>query len=337
MSVLGCTMMTLKNGVQRFVYLTTVRTASQGLDASRSRTELVSIDPVTNESTTKPFTFSPERNWRLGPATGGFSAISVSGGTATRDAVYDIAFFDADTLSVTAQNHGDGYHPIDLVAYNYDGYALKPGAQSGADGPVHVYRGSDGKEIGSVNGATGDAVSFDHGFLLRTKGTSRNDVSASYFDTSTGSTTATIAPDIGGGGQAPSTVTIGSNILIADGVFRNFLVVFNTTTRKTVLSLDAARLSGLNIKSAQIAGDYLYLANDSDNPVIDVRTSQRVSQGWTVFPVARLADGWTYVHGGMTGSDCFGVGTGFGTSCTVNTSADRIVRSASGDYQGPWY
>jgi hypothetical protein len=332
----ACAVTTLADGHQRVIYLITVTTPSQGLTPETTRTDMVVMDPAsTKPVAVKPFPLTKDDdNWYLYPATNGFSVAHTLGGTSTHETITDVAFFDANTLEMTAQAHPDGDHPLDGV--NYDGYVTLDGVNA------HIFSGVDGSELYMLPNADGLLYPVDHGFLLQHS--PGGEPGVQYFDMATRSLTGPIAPGLDGNGAFDPGLedlnVYGDTVLIADASFKHHIVVFDMAAKKVVFSLDEGKLAGLSISGARLGDHYLYLTNDSDNPIIDYRTSQQVSSGWNIIPTAKLADGWVYVHSATPSSlatEGCTIGS-FGVSCSgPNTSGDKIARGATGDYDGPWY
>ena len=105
-------------------------------------------------------------------------------------------------------------------------------------------------------------------------------------------------------------------------------------------------IEGLNIERFSLAGNYLYILNDSDNPVIDITNSEQVSAGWSVRPSDQVGEDWTLVQSdgsaeedagtyGPASTSCFAVDRGYESRCY---DADvKLVHSPGGVYPGPWF
>lgn len=110
---------------------------------------------------------------------------------------------------------------------------------------------------------------------------------------------------------------------------------------RVILHRDGADFDGLHIRWASVAGNYLYIANDSDNPVIDLTTSQKVSSGWRVRPTDVINQNWILVknesssNSGGTMSPCLANDGNYQLTCSND---DATLRYApNGNYAGPWY
>lgn len=332
----ACTLTTLADGRQRVIYLVTVRTPSEGLTPESQRTDIVAMDP----SSTKPVAVQPfplktnDANWYLYPATNGFSVAHTLGGTSIHETITDVAFFDANTLTMKSQAHAEGDNSLGGI--NYDGYVTLNGVNA------HIFSGADGSELYMLPHADGLLYPVDHGFLLQHSRDAEPGVQ--YFDMATKSLNGPIAPYLDGNGAFdPALMDLnayGDTVLLTDSSFKNHIVVFDMAAKKVLFSLDESKLAGLSISGARLGGHYLYLTNSSDNPVIDYETSQKVSSGWNLIPSAKLADGWVYIHSASpatAGTEGCTIGS-FGVSCSgPDTRQDRIARGATGDYDGPWY
>jgi hypothetical protein len=83
----------------------------------------------------------------------------------------------------------------------------------------------------------------------------------------------------------------------------SFLSILDLKQGKSVFSLNADELKGLNIKNAYVAGHYLYLTKASDSPVIDILTGNVASKSWSFVPTAQLADGRALVLNARYGAN----------------------------------
>lgn len=117
-----------------------------------------------------------------------------------------------------------------------------------------------------------------------------------------------------------------------------FIEVWNRDENRMVFSRYGEEVSGLNAESIYLAGNYLYIRNDSDSPVIDLTTSQKVSSGWKVRPTQRISGEWTLVVEGEVANDaaqCFPYREDV---CYDDDEPSRtLVRSVDGQYPGPWF
>src|SRR5207248_845384 len=104
---------------------------------------------------------------------------------------------------------------------------------------------------------------------------------------------------------------------------------------KLLFSRYGADVDGLHIRNLYLAGKYLYIENDSDSPVIDIATSQKVSSGWGVRPTDVINRDWLLTMKGHISNDyasCFGVGGSY--ACYEQGT---LVHAPGGNYGGPWH
>lgn len=85
------------------------------------------------------------------------------------------------------------------------------------------------------------------------------------------------------------------------------------------------------------SGDYLYIANQRDSPVIDIHTRQKVSSGWKVRPLDFLGPSWVLVdHRPNTTADCYEAFSVF--NCGASDAQQVVLQKTdNGEYPGPWY
>lgn len=114
--------------------------------------------------------------------------------------------------------------------------------------------------------------------------------------------------------------------------------VWDKSENKMVFSRYGDEVSGLNAEDIYLAGNYLYIRNDSDSPVIDITSSQKVSSGWKVRPTDRISDEWTLIVEGDVGPDHAACFPGQENLCYEDSEQQRkLIRSENGEYPGPWY
>lgn len=231
---------------------------------------------------------------------------------------------------------------------------------------LHFHSGADGTEVGTFRNL-GNIIAADHGFLLEHNVQATPKAGASvdpadlapgvfYFDIRTRDITGPIAPYLDmSQGMAPSPTipalaeafTYGDTIILAGSDSRRggYLKIFDTTAKKEVFGLSDQQISGLKISDADIGGNLVYLKNESDNPVIDYRTSKTMSAGWSVRPLAKLDGGWVLLRTEgpktSTGSNTLCVGSySFpcgGGATAMDRSGAYLARGATGDYDDPWF
>jgi len=124
------------------------------------------------------------------------------------------------------------------------------------------------------------------------------------------------------------------------------VTVFDMVAKKTLFNLDANQVEGLEISDAFLSGNYIYLRNESDNPVIDLRTNQPASKNWSLRPIHQLTNGWVLIIPGHSGDkhSTFADGNcinNYETTCTgggPTSQGEYLARGAGrAPYSGPWF
>ncbi|WP_179474167.1 hypothetical protein [Mycolicibacterium vinylchloridicum] len=328
----ACTVTATDAGQLRIVYFITARTPSHGLTEESTHTDIVVMDPASNTPLqTKPYT---------GPYLDGAGqqmvmytvAHGFAVGKLIENDIVALTIYDADgntRRTVTGVNAGP---TLDAIWLCYDGYAIY---QNGSG--LHFYD-FNGADVGMLSDASGPRR-VDHGFLVERNISSNPspDIQPGlyYFDMRSKKSTGPIAPYIDynpageGFAQLPSDRTIyGERILLKGtrGGEGKYLKVFDTSEMRVLLDLPAEKLDGLKIDldNTSIGGDFLYITNASDNPVINFLNSEQVSSGWKLRPVAPVPEGWVIVLPDEPGSD-------------LEMSAANLRRGQNGAYDGPWF
>lgn len=315
----GCTAATTPDNRLTIIYVVTAKIKSEGLNPESEQTNLVSVDATNgNEVLRKPIAL-PEisGHYDLRPTVGGFFLVS----RYMSDSITAIRPFDAATLEPTAPearpNDGDLY-------VNFDSWV------SNVNGDAHVYSVKDGKEQ-AVFPSNDAIVPVDHGFIFQRSPKSTEPQGVFYFNTETGTLTGPIAPpgmDEASGRLIADTASYedksyGSTVVLTKHGTDGYLIVYDGKADKELLRVTGEQLAGLNIDDVQVGGDYLYLSNKSDNPVIDLRSGKKVSTGWEVRAVAPFPNGWVLIRPGGPGAQ--------------DNSDPYLATGAAGPYSGPWY
>lgn len=349
----ACTVTATRDGAQRVIYLVTTKTPSHGLTPEVKRTTVAAFDASKPEPiATQPFPLPTDdsSDWYLYPSEGGFVAVD---GAAD---VKQLVFFDAGSLQPQQPVAEGPNKPIQGL--NADGYVTTMCNTSPLGGcsttDAHFVSGRDSAEVGVFRNV-GAIVPANHGFLLNhySKGTPADSSELAtgvfFFDMRTKSVLGPIAPYLTFQDSTfPSGVdpeVYGDTILLAgtDSSLGSYLKVFDMAAGKEVFSLDDKQLAGLNVGQAFVGDHFVYLQKTSDNPVIDYRTMQVVSQTWSLRPLYKLAGGWVVIKpGGPSVSAqtvCFG--TYYGSNCqrgnSTETGGEFIARGPTRDYEGPWF
>lgn len=125
------------------------------------------------------------------------------------------------------------------------------------------------------------------------------------------------------------------------------LSVIDLETGETVLERTEEQTRGLGITGLRLSGDYLYVQNEEDSPVIDLTTGEQVSSGWRLRPTEPVSSDWMVVAPFEEGSwlmECFHERalpnrTGGMYSLGDNFKCQQgatLVYSPEG-YDGPWF
>jgi hypothetical protein len=117
------------------------------------------------------------------------------------------------------------------------------------------------------------------------------------------------------------------------------LVVLNTETGAVDFQLGKTDLTTLDANGFAIFGDYLYVANSSDSPVLDMQTRQRVSAGWKVRPVQWINSTWLVVdHRANSTEHCYEAGREYSCGDSDSNPNDVTLENhPDGKYSGPRY
>lgn len=298
----------------RVYYLVKFLKPSAGLTPESTTSSIYAFDPFTpGMPQIAPW---PEdgRTYRLMPTLYGFATESDKGLTG----------FDGKTLAATfTSRHPDGT--------NFAGFYIREGDQN-----VVFYSFKDGAEIGSSPKDMGTGIeNFPNGNLVETQRKLK------FFDF-----TSSKLIDLYDMNSDNHGFDMWDNTLLtlqtADHA-ATFIEVRNLAENKVLFSRQAAELKGLNIRGALLAGKYLYIFNDSDNPVIDISTAQKISSGWKTRPVQRVGRDWIGVVKDLDFNDQLtagGVCEGLGTPSQGIDMCARglsLVYAPNGDYPGPWF
>jgi hypothetical protein len=103
------------------------------------------------------------------------------------------------------------------------------------------------------------------------------------------------------------------------------LKLIDVATGAVVFELNPAEMAAVDSYRFAAAGNYLYIANQSDSPVIDIRDRKQVSSGWKVRPVGPVGQNWMLVDHRQNSTD-------------YDVSGDLVLQHLdNGVYPGPWY
>lgn len=330
----SCVVIAGQDGSQRVVYLSRLKTPSQGLTPESESLSLTAFDGESSSPTvTKPLTLpeisGPSSQWTMYPTVDGFA---LHGGQDSTDYVY---FLNGQTLDITASSTD---HNLD--AFNAWGYAQTVPVEGYPPTYAIEFKDTLGAIIGRFDDSGTTTIPTINGFLMD----HNRKPGVHYFDMRSKQLVGPITPDtpdfnsrfVGGIPAVFVNYEFGDNLLL---MTRSYIKVFDTSKMSEVFSLDGSQLTGLHIDSVNMAGNYLYLANETDSPVIDIQTKQPVSKGWAILPLFVMKDGWAVIrpHGPdapeYTGT-CFNY---IWYACSKMYENSYLLRKSTVAYDGPWF
>ncbi|MEI4743919.1 MULTISPECIES: hypothetical protein [Rhodococcus] len=240
--------------------------------------------------------------------------------------------FDLDTLEPTWERN-DG--PVYDSSFNGLAFVREIGFESGLK--VVINDASTGSELQNLSGFQRATEGKDfqgqsnYGWFLR-HGYKNPDNDVFYFDASSKKLIGPLSP------YAEGMQRHGDLLLTyrRDNVDKNnFINIFDIKKNDYVLRKIGSEVSGLNFSEIYVAGNYLYIKNDTESSVTDLRTLTKVSQGWSARPMDLIGTDWILsIKGPVTNQyvNCFD-GDGF-YMCKERAV---LVHSPNGAYPGPWY
>lgn len=192
----------------------------------------------------------------------------------------------------------------------------------------------DGSELAGLQPGSSVPLTFSDGFVVENAGNFR------YLDLPSNKFI-----DFAEAHNAKISVNVWNHV-IADWVAGDDnatkIQVRDLSDDKQIFVREGADLAGLHIHQIFLAGKYLYIANESDDPVIDITNSQKVSSGWQVRPVQMVGRDWVGVVKKSNlselarSSPCGNLDTpGQGTDLCA--SGFSLVHAPNGNYPGPWF
>jgi len=315
----ACTVVGDENAL-RIVYIFTIRTPSSGLNPESSETQLVSYDPNKPDKPAATAGWPADSNVadfeNIVPTPWGFMAHGKGG----------IMGFDLNTLQRIWQSADENIYA------NQHGYVTFDSRRDGVDVNVNEWRyrfhsAKDGAEVANSIGPSmsGGIDVFRDGFGVE-KGRRKNgEYAYYYFD----------MRDAQFKGPVPTGGSFWGNTYTAYNTRSNpFIEIWDMDQNKKIFSREGADVAGLNIEELFFAGKYLYISNDSDSPVIDITTGQKVSSGWQVRPTDVIAQDWLLVLEGKDSNHHFSC---FQDGAYVCYEDGTLVHAPNGRYDGPWF
>lgn len=300
----------------RAYYIVTRSTPSSGLTPESVVTEIVSLDPFTpGPALTKPLPpeIDPEDLGQLRPTKYGFL---IEHQHPEQSLASEFIGINGTTLDKAFTIDGSG--PVPQTSANQSAILI-----NFYGGEVRIHSAQDGRLLGHYQ-ESGGMGSYPNGFLFDVDET-RHGVKSAMFDTDDNQVKVPFA--------APGGDMWGNTYLAFED---HAMEVRDTETNTVTLRREGADYDGLHIESASVAGNYLYLQNDSDNPVIDITTTQKVSSGWTVRPTDVVNRDWLLIlDGGPEAEDAGSCFDGYELKC--NAEALTLQHAPGGKYSGAWY
>ncbi len=304
----------------RVVHIVSLRTPSSGLTPESTETQILAFDPTAPDAPTAtgiwPVEYPLYNFESLQPTVHGFMAYG-SGGVLG----FDIASMNLAWQSATKP-----------AAVNFDGYAFWSREGDARDSRDQLYRiayhsAKDGTEIGHTVGPDLDIETYPHGFMAM-RGT-KEQWERMLFDTRTAQFQGPLPSE----GQLWGNRMLRYHRTLTDED-TTFIKVWDVNTGQVIFTREGADVSGLNIEDVYLAGNYLYIENDADSPVIDITTSDKVSSGWSVRPVDIVDDDWFMVVDGPVSNGYASCFDGLRYICYED---GRLVHAPDGVLAGPWF
>jgi hypothetical protein len=239
-----------------------------------------------------------------------------------RDAVTTAAL-DPDSLNIrwTAQANMAS-HDRSSVAF-YDVFENRFTVKDVASGAESVVEQVHPSTTSGVN-----TYELERGYLLDQVGSDN----VGYFSTVTNK----FAPDILTDDRVTQASVNEGKLLV---VGKDTLKVVDVVTSAVLFTLSAPEKSAVDSYRFASSGDYLYIANASDSPVIDIRNRQQASSGWKVRPQTFLGKSWVLVdHRPNATQDCYESTSVFECGGSMSNPADLALEPVTdGIYPGPWF
>lgn len=291
----------------RVIYIADFRTPSSGLNPETTATQIISFDPTRPEAPVATESWPADVSRGAVPTRYGFMATGHRTSGSGK-----VAGFDLDTLKVVWSADGAA---IDSRTVTFTGYG------DGASTGVTFHSAKDGAETGHLRTAWAPEETFPDGLVYEDP-----DITEGiYIDPGTGKS----AGPLESGGQ------VWGNRYLAVG--NDYITVWDLVTSQVVFSRTGKDVEGLKIKSVDLAGNYLYINNDSDSPVIDLTTSQKVSSGWKMRPVEIISNDWILVGKGQVTQACSPPRAVDELWLCGNEGRMQLVYAPNGQYPGPWF
>lgn len=301
----------------RVFYVITVSTPSSGLTPASRTSSIISFDPFiagVPQTASLPSEVDPD-HVRLFPTNYGF--VIKHPGSSGSSLNSDFSGFDGMTLAKNYVISESGSIPQSfrnseaILTANYGGR-------------VQIHSLRDGGLLFAADGNNAGAMAevFPNGFSFSANIDGK--IQRGYFDTSDGHVTTPVLPK----------ANVWSHTIL--GVGEHSLEVRDLANNLILFDRQGTEFDGLHIETAYIAGNYIYLANDSDNPVIDFTTSKKVATNWKVRPTDIIARDWILAKTTTRATDSMS-GSCFDGDGSMGCQDATLRYAPGGKYDGPWY
>ncbi len=311
----------------RVISVYTVKTPSSGLTPESSESELVSYDPTHPDS---PVAQVP---WPAGSTPEDFDTLTPTKWGVMAHGDKGVIGFDLNTLKPAWQTSDK----IGFGDANFEGYVFADGSRAPdvdvLEDRYIFHSAKDGSVIGSCVGPqmnSGIPV-VNHGFFVQKGKHDHNAWQSYYFDMQDAQFK---------GPMAPGGTFWGNNYLVYNiprfGEAQPYIQVWDLSQNKLIFDLQGDQVAGLNVQSVNFAGKYLYIANDSDSPVIDITNQQKVSSKWVQRPTDLVSPDWMVVVPGRSApASCFQSDRPSGVlQCNEHS---MLAYAPGGKYTGRWF
>ncbi len=298
----------------RVYYVVRTLTPSNGLNPESKSSSIFSFEP---------FGSAAPRIARLPESNSSFSIIPTAYGFVLQSNS-EIAGFDQETLQSKFAS------PIlSACGTNFFGFCT-----ARPNGGFSLLSFKDGSELASLQPGSSVPVTFSDGFVVENAGNFR------YLDLPSNKFI-----DFAEAHNAKLSVDVWSHVIadwVAGDDSATKIQVRDASDNKQLFLRQGADVAGLRIHEIFFAGKYLYITNESDNPVIDITNSQKVSSGWQVRPVQMVGRDWVGVVKKSDlselarSSPCGNLDTP-GQGIDLCASGFSLVHAPNGNYSGPWF
>lgn len=325
----ACVVTSTDDGTPLVTFAITATTPSSGLTPESRYTQVATLDGTSSQAVGTVRLPSPVDSFGLRPcADGGIYFVEQSSyDMKTRS----VTSFEPKTLKQRAALTAE---PGEQIYVTYDGYAATRKVGTYMVSPVEAYdqwvveffNGIDGSKLGEFSNVVPTDIQITpRGFLMYHGGGEPSGPGVFFFDMPTSNTVGPVAPYL-------AETSFYGDLLLLKGMREDvYLKVHDIETKREVFSFNQQQIDGLKIDLSKtfLGGQYLYVTNESDNPVIDLQTSQPVHAGWSLVPVRQLQNGWVLIWPEGPGSALAPQG--------IYPDSLFAARGASGDYDGPWF